>query len=69
VGDSRDAHRPALFTDGLVEHRREPIDQGLTRLVDLLGGTQLLDVEELSDLLLSGAASHEDDIALLVLRG
>jgi serine phosphatase RsbU (regulator of sigma subunit) len=58
----------ALYTDGLVEHRGAPIDQGLTRLVHLLCGTHGLGVEELSDLLLSGAASHEDDIALLVLR-
>jgi hypothetical protein len=34
----------------------------------MLDGTHALDVEELSDLLLSSAASHEDDIALLVLR-
>jgi serine phosphatase RsbU (regulator of sigma subunit) len=58
----------ALFTDGLVEHRRQPIDEGLTRVVDMLSGTHRLNVEELSDLLLSGAATHEDDIALLVLR-
>jgi serine phosphatase RsbU (regulator of sigma subunit) len=57
-----------LYTDGLVEHRGASIDEGLSRLVDLLTGTHELDVEQLSDLLLRSATSHEDDIALLVVR-
>jgi serine phosphatase RsbU (regulator of sigma subunit) len=57
-----------LYTDGLVEHRGASIDEGLSRLVALLNGTHDVDVEQLSDLLLSSATSHGDDIALLVLR-
>ena len=57
-----------LYTDGLVEQRRAPIDQGLTGLVAVLTGAHRLDVEQLSDLVLGSAASQEDDIALLVLR-
>jgi len=57
-----------LYTDGLIESRKASIETGMTRLVDALGQTHRLDVEEISDLLMTMAAAPEDDIALMVLR-
>ncbi|MGW1272894.1 SpoIIE family protein phosphatase [Streptomyces sp. NPDC002491] len=58
----------ALFTDGLVERRTEPIDTGLDTLLRLLDGTRL-PLEETCDLLL-GTLNREpaDDVALLLAR-
>jgi serine phosphatase RsbU (regulator of sigma subunit) len=58
-----------LYTDGLIETRDVSIDIGMTRLGDSLDQTHRLGVERISDLLMDSAASHQDDIALLVLRG
>jgi serine phosphatase RsbU (regulator of sigma subunit) len=58
-----------LYTDGLIERRDASIDIGTTRLLESLHRTHVLGVERISDLLMDNAASHEDDIALLVLRG
>ncbi|NJQ07712.1 SpoIIE family protein phosphatase [Streptomyces lonarensis] len=58
----------ALFTDGLVESRRAPIDTGLDRLLRLLDGRPR-PLEETCDRVLDaldGAA--QDDIALLLAR-
>jgi hypothetical protein len=41
----------------------------MTRLVDSLDQAHRLGVERISDLLMDNATSHEDDIALMVLRG
>jgi serine phosphatase RsbU (regulator of sigma subunit) len=57
-----------LYTDGLVESREASIDIGMTRLVGSLDQSHRLAVERISDLLMGNAASHEEDIALLVLR-
>ncbi|MEG8278251.1 SpoIIE family protein phosphatase [Streptomyces sp. AHA2] len=58
----------ALYTDGLVENRGEPIDTGLGTLTRLLGGTGP-SLQRASDSLL-GALSPEpdDDVALLLVR-
>ncbi|WP_155060195.1 PP2C family protein-serine/threonine phosphatase [Streptomyces blattellae] len=60
-----------LYTDGLIERRREDIDTGLTRLADSLGRHLGADPETLADavlleLLPPGGAT--DDTALIVVR-
>ncbi|UKY54424.1 PP2C family protein-serine/threonine phosphatase [Streptomyces inhibens] len=60
-----------LYTDGLIERRREDIDVGLARLADALTRHRRADPEELADallaeLLLPGGAT--DDTALVVIR-
>ncbi|MFF8478882.1 PP2C family protein-serine/threonine phosphatase [Streptomyces sp. NPDC015414] len=58
-----------LFTDGLVEHRGEDIDQSLNRLVsiDLKGAAGL---EDILDTMLVRLEAHraEDDVAVLAAR-
>jgi serine phosphatase RsbU (regulator of sigma subunit) len=61
----------ALYTDGLVERRREDIDTGLTRLADSLARHREDDPETLADavlleLLPPGGAT--DDTALVIVR-
>jgi anti-sigma regulatory factor (Ser/Thr protein kinase) len=56
-----------LYTDGLIEKRRRPIDEGLARLAAGVGD-QHGDLEELCDRLLARLApSGEDDVTLLTL--
>ncbi|MGW1718541.1 PP2C family protein-serine/threonine phosphatase [Streptomyces sp. NPDC002156] len=60
-----------LYTDGLIERRREDIDIGLTRLADSLARHRAADPERLADavlleLLPPGGAT--DDTALIVVR-
>ncbi|GGW78685.1 SpoIIE family protein phosphatase [Streptomyces caelestis] len=58
----------ALYTDGLVEKRGEPIDTGLTTLIRLLenAGPSL---QRTSDSLLSALSPEpDDDVALLLVR-
>ncbi|MEH0433362.1 SpoIIE family protein phosphatase [Streptomyces stelliscabiei] len=58
----------ALFTDGLVERRTEPIDTGLNALLRLLDDTRL-PLEETCDLLLDTLNRQpDDDVALLLAR-
>jgi serine phosphatase RsbU (regulator of sigma subunit) len=61
----------ALYTDGLVERRREDIDTGLARLADSLSRHREDDPETLADavlleLLPPGGAT--DDTALVIVR-
>ncbi|GAA1932276.1 PP2C family protein-serine/threonine phosphatase [Streptantibioticus ferralitis] len=61
----------ALYTDGLIERRREDIGTGLARLADSLTRHQATDSETLadallSDLLLPGGVT--DDTALVIVR-
>ncbi|MFJ7071295.1 PP2C family protein-serine/threonine phosphatase [Streptomyces sp. NPDC098781] len=61
----------ALYTDGLVERRREDIDTGLSRLADSLVRHRTADPESLADavlleLLPPGGAT--DDTALIIVR-
>ena len=60
-----------LYTDGLVERRREPIDESLERLRSAAEGFAG-GVEELCDHLLDGlsppAGSPHDDIAIIALE-
>ncbi|MFF3896173.1 SpoIIE family protein phosphatase [Streptomyces sp. NPDC001812] len=61
--------RLVLYTDGLVETRRDPLDQRLDRLLTLLEGPDR-PLEDMCDLLLR--TLHEpdnfDDVALLIAR-
>ncbi|MGN9761613.1 PP2C family protein-serine/threonine phosphatase [Streptomyces sp. SD31] len=61
----------ALYTDGLIERRREDIDRGLARLADSLVRHRTADAETLADavlreLLPPGGAT--DDTALIIVR-
>ncbi|OAH09924.1 phosphoserine phosphatase RsbP [Streptomyces jeddahensis] len=60
-----------LYTDGLIERRREDIDVGLARLADSLTRHQGANPETLADALLADLtppAGATDDTALVVLR-
>ncbi len=59
-----------LYTDGLIERRRESLDEGFRRLAAALG-TAPVKVDELADHLLGellGEAAPGDDVALLAVR-
>ncbi|MGK5440543.1 SpoIIE family protein phosphatase [Micromonospora sp. URMC 105] len=59
-----------LYTDGLVEDRRYPLDQGLTDLCSALDSAPTDDPEDLVDHLLSasvGPRPRRDDVAILAL--
>lgn len=59
-----------LYTDGLIERRRAPIDVGLADLRAALTELRGVPVEELCDRLLERLAPHlgEDDVALIAVR-
>jgi serine phosphatase RsbU (regulator of sigma subunit) len=60
-----------LYTDGLIERRREDIDTGLARLADSLARHQGADPEQLADALLAELlhdGGDTDDTALVILR-
>ena len=59
-----------FYTDGLVEQGRTVIDEGLTRLVDVLAGVGDVGVDDLCDALLDRIVSRrgEDDVAIVALR-
>jgi serine/threonine-protein kinase RsbW len=59
-----------LYTDGLIEIRREPIDQGLARLADEVERVRDLRTQHLIDTvttrILTGHSTHDDICALCV---
>jgi phosphoserine phosphatase RsbU/P len=59
-----------FYTDGIIEHGRTAIDEGITRLADHLAGRADQPLEELCDELLDqvGPGRADDDIALLAVR-
>lgn len=60
-----------LYTDGLVERRREDIDVGLARLADSLGRHRDADPEDLADAVLRELLPKKgatDDTALVIMR-
>lgn len=59
----------ALYTDGLVESRYQPLDDGLHTLRGALADSER-PLEDVCDRVLAGTATHhgEDDIALLLAR-
>jgi GAF domain-containing protein len=74
--DSRATHHrrlPAgstllLYTDGLVEHPAQLIDDGIDRIRAVLRGNAGLPAEELGALLVESARRRADDIAFLVVK-
>jgi GAF domain-containing protein len=57
-----------LYTDGLVEDRRELIDVGIDRLGEVLRGNAALPGDEICSRLLAAVTGRADDIALLMIR-
>ncbi|MCK2215781.1 SpoIIE family protein phosphatase [Actinomadura sp. ATCC 31491] len=60
-----------LYTDGLVERRRRPLDEGVRRAAETLAEHRLSPIEDLADQLmtsLSPGDGYDDDVALLIYR-
>jgi CheY-like chemotaxis protein/anti-sigma regulatory factor (Ser/Thr protein kinase) len=59
-----------LYTDGLVERRREPVDVGLARLAHVVAGHWNLPLRRLKEAVFAHLASDgsEDDVALVAVR-
>jgi anti-sigma regulatory factor (Ser/Thr protein kinase) len=58
-----------LYTDGLVERRREPLDQGIARAADLIGDNRGTTLEDLANQIMALAPDgYQDDVALLLYR-
>jgi PAS domain S-box-containing protein len=60
-----------LYTDGLVERRRESLDVGIVRAADLVQANRATALDDLASLLMSELAprgGYQDDVALLVYR-
>lgn len=62
--------RLLLYTDGLVERRDEPLDQGIAKLVAAFGATEGVSVADLGTTLLAGMHTEgagKDDVCVLAL--
>jgi anti-sigma regulatory factor (Ser/Thr protein kinase) len=60
-----------LYTDGLVERRHQPLDDGLRAAADALASGAMKHPDEIADELITGmmpAAGFEDDVAVLIYR-
>jgi PAS domain S-box-containing protein len=60
-----------LYTDGLVERRRDPLDQGIARAADLVQDGREAALDELASQImfrLAPAGGYQDDVALLLYR-
>jgi serine phosphatase RsbU (regulator of sigma subunit) len=57
-----------LYTDGLVERRDRPIDEGMARLATAVVAEDPEDACAAVMLAMSGYVTHKDDIALLMVR-
>lgn len=57
-----------LFTDGLVERSGQALEDGLSRLLATLRGSEELTVEQVAERVVDDIVDRTDDIALLVLR-
>ncbi len=67
----RSGDTAVMFTDGLVERRGEVIDDGLKRLLDIVGATRHMSPQKMCTSLLEGLTDGyepDDDIAVLVIR-
>jgi anti-anti-sigma factor len=58
----------ALYTDGLVERRGEPLDDGIARLRAALAAGEPEAAAAGAMVAMAGPTPHRDDVALLVLR-
>ncbi|WP_460355113.1 SpoIIE family protein phosphatase [Mycobacterium sp. ZZG] len=60
-----------LYTDGLVERRRESIDDGIARATDVVQDNRATALDELANVIMSRLApadGYHDDVALLLYR-
>lgn len=60
-----------LYTDGLVERRRESIDDGIARATDIVQDNRATALDELATAIMSSLApadGYQDDVALLLYR-
>ncbi|MHB1786582.1 MAG: SpoIIE family protein phosphatase [Acidimicrobiales bacterium] len=60
-----------FYTDGLIEHRHEPITTGLDGLAQVVSQKSSLEPEGLADEILANCVTNEertDDVALLILK-
>jgi PAS domain S-box-containing protein len=60
-----------LYTDGLVERRRESLDVGIARAADLVQANRATALDDLASAMMSELAprgGYQDDVALLVYR-
>jgi anti-sigma regulatory factor (Ser/Thr protein kinase) len=60
-----------LYTDGLVERRRHPLDQGIARAADLVQHGRDAALDDLASQIMFGLAptgGYQDDVALLLYR-
>lgn len=60
-----------LYTDGLVERRRESIDDGIARAIDIVQDNRATALDELATAIMSRLApedGYQDDVALLLYR-
>jgi PAS domain S-box-containing protein len=60
-----------LYTDGLVERRREPLDRGIDRAADIVAHNRETDLDDLADLIMTRItpdAGYQDDVAMLLYR-
>jgi anti-sigma regulatory factor (Ser/Thr protein kinase) len=60
-----------LYTDGLIERRREPLDKGIRRATDLVQDNRDTALEGLADEIMSRLTprdGYQDDVALLLYR-
>jgi PAS domain S-box-containing protein len=60
-----------LYTDGLIERRREPLDEGIRRATDLVQDNRDTALEGLADEIMSSLApygGYQDDVAVLLYR-
>lgn len=60
-----------LYTDGLVERRRVPLERGIARAVALIEANRVAPLDDLADDVMSGLApaeGYQDDVVLLLYR-
>lgn len=60
-----------LFTDGLVERKHEPIDDGIGRAAEVLAQTMTLPLDTVADEVLrelAPTAGYDDDVAMVIYR-
>jgi anti-sigma regulatory factor (Ser/Thr protein kinase) len=60
-----------LYTDGLVERRRSPLDRGISRLAGVAQDARTLGLDDLANQVMSQVAprgGYQDDVVLLLYR-
>ena len=60
-----------LYTDGLVERRRNPLDQGISRVADVARDARSSTLDDLANQIMSRVApsgGYQDDVVLLLYR-